>query len=193
MTTTRASDRRCVTTIGTYRLLFLKDLIPIFSTKKLPTPVQNSLPNNPIYSIMLKEEDKLEPSSSSTTLSPGRVGWGRGDVLNSTDPHTGTGEGSESGLSSWTGLLGSGTTSSPELDVKSGDSDFLALSSDILSGQHGGVRLYVSLQSRFRGYWEAYRRLVSVGLDLHTTGNSGDGLLSRKIGNVNESVVEPID
>ena len=36
-----------------------------------------------------------------------------------------------------------------------------------------------------------YRGLISVGLDLHTTGNSGDGLLSRKIGNVNESVVEP--
>ena len=39
MTTTRASDRRCVTTIGTYRLLFLKDLIPIFR-QKLQTPVQ---------------------------------------------------------------------------------------------------------------------------------------------------------
>lgn len=35
-----------------------------------------------------------------------------------------------------------------------------------------------------------YRGLVSVGLDLHSTGNSGDGLLSRQIGNVNESVVE---
>jgi len=93
-------------------------------------------------------KEKLEPSSSSTTLSPGRVGWGRGDVLNSTDPHTGTGESSESGLSSWTGLLGSGTTGSPELDVESSDSDFLALSSDILSGQHGGVRLFISPRPR---------------------------------------------
>ena len=59
--------------------------------------------------------------------------------------------------------------------MESGDSDFLALGSDVLSGQHGGVG----------------RRLVSVSLDLHTTGNSGNGLLSRKIGNVDESVVEP--
>jgi hypothetical protein len=86
----------------------------------------------------------LEPSSSSTTLLPGRVGWGRGDIFNSTDSHTGTGESSKSGLSSRTGLLGSGTTGSPELDVEGGDSDFLALSSDILSGQHGGVGLGVS-------------------------------------------------
>ena len=92
----------------------------------------------------MKKVPILKPSSSSTTLLPGRVGWGRGDVFNSTDSHTGTGESSESGLSSWTGLLGSGTTGSPELDVESADSDFLALSSDILSGQHGGVGLDVS-------------------------------------------------
>jgi len=109
-----------------------------FSQQKLQPPIPN-----PKQSIDVGEK-KLEPSSSSTTLSPGRVGWGRGDVLNSTDPHTGSGEGSESGLSSWTGLLGSGTTGSPELDVEGGDSDFLALSSDILSGQHGGVGLHVS-------------------------------------------------
>lgn len=134
----------------------------------------------------------LKPSSSSTTLLPGRVGWGRGNVFNSTDSHTGTGESSKSGLSSWTGLLGSGTTSSPELDVESGDSDFLALSSDILSGQHGSVGLRGSAQhSRLFYRNSTYRRLVSVGLDLHTTGDSGDGLLSRKIGDVNESVVEP--
>ena len=137
----------------------------------------------------------LKPSSSSTTLLPGRVGWGRGDVFNSTDSHTGTGESSESGLSSWTGLLGSGTTGSTELDVEGGDSDFLALSGNILSGQHGGVWLTssVSCESRLghQVQVKTYRRLVSVGLDLHTTGNSGDCLLSRKIGDVNESVVEP--
>lgn len=84
----------------------------------------------------------LQPSSSSTTLLPGRVGRSRSDILNSTDPHTGSCEGSESGLTSWTGLLGPGSTGSTELDVEGGDSDFLALSSDILSGQHGGVWLW---------------------------------------------------
>jgi hypothetical protein len=95
----------------------------------------------------IKGKHDLEPSSSSTTLLPGRVGWGRGDVFNSTDPHTGTGEGSESGLSSGTGLLGPGSTGSPELDVEGGDTDFLALASDILSGQHGGVGLEISYYS----------------------------------------------
>lgn len=44
----------------------------------------------------------------------------------------------------------------------------------LLGGKHGGVR----------------GRLVSVGLDLHTTGDSRDGLLSRQIRHVNEGVVE---
>jgi len=59
--------------------------------------------------------------------------------------------------------------------VESGDADLLALGSDVLGGQHGGVR----------------RRFVSVGLDLHSTGDSGDGLLAREIGDVDEGVVEP--
>lgn len=131
MTTTRASNRRCSTTGA--------------QTHKRALLFRQIHSNSQIQHFSHIEKVRiLEPSSSSTTLLPGRVGWGRGDVFNSTDSHTGTGESSESGLSSWTGLLGSGTTGSPELDVESGDSDFLALSSDILSGQHGGVGLGVS-------------------------------------------------
>ena len=58
--------------------------------------------------------------------------------------------------------------------MEGGDTDFLALGSAVLGGQHGGVR----------------GGLVSVGLDLHTTGDTGDGLLTGEIGDVDEGVVE---
>lgn len=143
-----------------------------------------------VYSRHPRNLGYLESSTSSTTLSSGRVGRSRSDILNSTDSHSSSSQSSESGLSTWTRLLGTGTTGSSELDVESGDSDLLALGSDVLSSQHSGVRLKVSLTSVYKEM-VAYRRLVSVSLDLHSTGNSGDGLLARKIGNVDESVVEP--
>merc|ERR1719198_2802850 len=61
-----------------------------------------------------------------------------------------------------------------DLDVEGGDTDLLASDGNVLSGQHGSVR----------------RGLVTIGLDLHTTGNTGDGLLSGEIGDVNEGIVE---
>jgi hypothetical protein len=48
------------------------------------------------------------------------------------------------------------------------------LRTDVLSSQHGGVG----------------RRLVTVGLDLHATGDTRDGLATRQIGDVDEGVVE---
>jgi len=83
----------------------------------------------------------LKPSTSSTTLPPGRVGRNGGDVLDSSDPHTGSSETSESRLGTRSGLLGTGTTGGSELDVKGGDTDFLALGGNVLRGQHGGVGL----------------------------------------------------
>lgn len=50
----------------------------------------------------------------------------------------------------------------------------LDLGSDILGGQHGGVR----------------RRLIAVSLDLHTTGDLADGFTARDVGHVHEGVVE---
>ena len=46
----------------------------------------------------------------------------RGDVLNTTDLHTSTSEGTEGRLGTGAGGLGSVTTLSPELDVKGSDS-----------------------------------------------------------------------
>lgn len=166
------------------------------------TPPGNSLLLQAEKTNAFASIHRLESSTSSTTLSSGRVGRRGGDVLDSADSHTGTGEGSESGLATRTGLLGSGSTGGPQLDVEGGDSDFLALGGDVLGGQHGGVRLMLAKghETRLRqgkrrmevvGIAGTYRRLVSVSLDLHSTGDSGDGLLAREIGNVHESVVEP--
>merc|ERR1711936_885267 len=64
-------------------------------------------------------------------------------------------------------------TSRSDLDVESGDAELLASSSDILSGLHSSV----------------WRGLVSIGFDLHTTRNSGDGLLAGEIGDVHKGIV----
>ena len=55
-----------------------------------------------------------------------------------------------------------------------GNTDLLALLSSVLGSQHGGI----------------WGRLVSVSLNLHTTGNSGNRFLTGEIGDVNEGVVE---
>jgi hypothetical protein len=59
-------------------------------------------------------------------------------------------------------LLTSGST---DLDVESVDSQFLASSSNVLSSQHGSV-------------WGG---LVTVCLDLHASGNTGDGFAATGI------------
>jgi hypothetical protein len=48
------------------------------------------------------------------------------------------------------------------------------LRTDVLGCQHGGV-------------WGG---LVTVGLDLHATGDTGDGFAARQIGDVDEGVIE---
>jgi hypothetical protein len=48
------------------------------------------------------------------------------------------------------------------------------LRTDVLGCQHGGV-------------WGG---LVTIGLDLHATGDTGDGFAARQIGDVDEGVIE---
>jgi len=57
------------------------------------------------------------------------------------------------------------TTSGPDLDVEGSDAELLAAGGDVLGSQHSGVG----------------GGLVTVGLDLHTTGNTGDGLTAAGI------------
>lgn len=65
------------------------------------------------------------------------------------------------------------TTSGTDLDVKSVDAKLLAAGSDVLGSQHGSVG----------------GGLVTVGLDLHTTSNTGDSLTATGITQV--SLIDP--
>lgn len=52
---------------------------------------------------------RLETTTTATTLSAGRVGGGRRDVLDTADLHAGTGQSTESGLGTGAGSLGAVT------------------------------------------------------------------------------------
>jgi hypothetical protein len=118
--------------------------------------------------------NQLETTTTTTTLSTGAISRDRSSVFDTTNAHTGTGKSTESGLTTGTRGLDTGTTSSTDLDVESVDTEFLALGSNILSSQHGGVR----------------GRFITISLDLHTTSNTGDGFTTRKIGHMHKGVVE---
>ena len=136
---------------------------------------------------------RSETATTATTLPPGRVGRGGGDVLDTSDAHASTGKSAESGLGTGAGRLGAVTTGGPDLDVQGGDAEFLAagscsssqycailclyalfLRTDVLGSQHGSVG----------------GGLVTVGLDLHATGDTGDGFAAGQIGDVDEGVIE---
>jgi hypothetical protein len=57
------------------------------------------------------------------------------------------------------------TTSGADLDVEGSDAELLAAGRNVLGSQHGGVG----------------RRLVTIGLDLHATGNTADGFATAGI------------
>lgn len=116
----------------------------------------------------------LETTTTATTLSAGRVGGGRGDVLDAANLHAGAGEGAEGGLGAGAGGLGGVTAGGADLDVQGVDAELLAAGSDVLRGQHGGVG----------------GGLVAIGLDLHAAGDTGDGFAATEIGNVDEGIVE---
>lgn len=117
---------------------------------------------------------RLQTTTAATSLSAGGVGGHGGGVLNAADLHASTGKSAESGLRTRTGGLGEGSSSSTELHMESGDSALLALLSDILCSQHSGVG----------------RRLIAIGLHLHSSGDADDGFLARQISHVHESIVE---
>jgi hypothetical protein len=58
--------------------------------------------------------------------------------------------------------------------VEGSDANLLALDGNILGGQHGGVG----------------GSLITIGLDLHASGDTGDGLTTGQIGDVDEGIVE---
>jgi hypothetical protein len=58
--------------------------------------------------------------------------------------------------------------------MKCSKAQFLAAGSDILCGKHGSV----------------WRRLIAVGLYLHSSRHSHHGFPPREVGNMNKSVIE---
>lgn len=102
---------------------------------------------------------RLQTATATTTLAAGRVGGRGGDVLDAANLHAGTSQGTEGRLGTGARGLGAVATSGTDLDVQGGDAQLLAARSDVLGSQHGGVR----------------RRLVTVSLDLHATGDTADG------------------
>jgi hypothetical protein len=72
---------------------------------------------------------RSETTTTATTLPPGGVGWGGGDVLDTSDAHASTGKSTESRLGTGAGGLCAVTTSSPDLDVEGRDAEFLAAGS----------------------------------------------------------------
>jgi len=101
-------------------------------------------------------------------LSASRVSGDGGDVLNAANAETGACKSTESGLSTRTRGLGASTTGSAELDVNSVDAAGLGLLSAVLSCKHGSVG----------------GGLIAVSLDLHTTGDLGNGLTAGEVGDV---------
>ncbi len=67
-----------------------------------------------------------------------------------------------------------GSTGSSNLDVEGGEAQFLALFGNVLSGKHSSVG---------GGF-------ISVGLDLHSSGDSDQRFSSRQVSDVNECVIE---
>ena len=65
----------------------------------------------------------LETTTTATALSAGAVSGDGGDILNTADSQTGTGQGTESALSTGTRGLGASTTSGTDLNVDSVDTE----------------------------------------------------------------------
>lgn len=66
-------------------------------------------PADPSTKIGEREVWRLETTTTATTLSAGRVGGGRGNVLDTADLHAGTGQSTQSGLGTGAGGLGAVT------------------------------------------------------------------------------------
>lgn len=116
----------------------------------------------------------LQTTTTSSRLASGRVGWDWCNVLDASNLQSVSGKGTEGGLGSRSRAACLGSSGSSDLDVEGGDAQFLALFGDILGGKHSSVR---------RGF-------VSVGLDLHSSGDSDKSFPSGQVSDVNECVIE---
>ena len=114
-----------------------------------------------------------EPTTAAATLPPGGVVWKWGNIFDSADLDTSSGEGPKSGLSTlgWEPL--GVTTHTGHLDVETVDTEVLEPGSNSLSGEHSGV-------------WSS---LITHSTDNHTTGDLDKGFSAGEIGNMDKSII----
>lgn len=116
----------------------------------------------------------LQTTSATSSLPPGRVGGNRRNILNPSNLQPSPRQRPQCALRTRPRRLGPGSSSRPQLDVQRVDTQLLDPSSHILGRQHGSVR----------------RGLVTVGLDLHSSGHTAQRFLPGEIRDVDKCVVE---
>ena len=109
--------------------------------------------------------ERSQTATTATTLASCRVRWSRCDIFDSPNLHARASQSTESRLCAWARGLSTISASGSDLDVKSGNAQFLASLSDILSCQHSCVR---------GGF-------VTVGFDFHAACHSADGFAATGI------------
>lgn len=117
---------------------------------------------------------KLQTTTTASTLPPGTITGDGGNILNTSNFHTVSSQSPESTLGSGSRAPGLISTSSPNLNVQSGNTQLLASDGNVLGGKHSSVR---------RGF-------ITVGLDLHSSSNTDEGFPSGKISYVDKCVIE---
>lgn len=128
----------------------------------------NVYDNKPIFFSGARIPVHLQAATTATTLSTSRVRRGRGHVLDAANLQAATGERAKRGLTTRTRALRLVTTRRAHLNVKRGDTEFLASRRDVLRRKHRRVR----------------GRFITISLHLHTAGAAAEGFLARQIRDV---------
>lgn len=126
------------------------------------------------FSFFPNDNNRLQTATTTSRLSPGRVRRNGSDILNPSNLKSSTGKRTEGRLGSGSRRARLASSGSTDLDVNGSDTELLAFNGSILGGKHGGIR----------------GTLITIGLDLHSSGDTNDGFTSRKISHVHKGIVE---
>ena len=110
----------------------------------------------------------LKAATTATARLTRAVGGDRSGVLDAADFDAATGESAEGGDAARARGARARATLASDADVDGVDADFLHAGQDVDASHHSGVG----------------RRLVTVGLDLHATGEAADGLAAGEVRDV---------
>jgi len=88
---------------------------------------------------MMLNIDKSKSSTFSTASSSGGIGWDWGNIFDSSDFNSISGNGSEGRLGTWSWGLVSCSSSGSELDVNGGDAQLFKSGNNVDGSHHGSV------------------------------------------------------